>query len=152
LERDKPSAPLWLGYVPGHTDHPLQTVWSWFDFRWPIEPSIRFRKQQLHWTLPRFQDSQTCDRWTALVDLAFWQLFLARDLVQDQPLPWQKAQSILTPTRVLLSFASIFAQLGSPTRPPKARGKSPGWPTGRIRTRPRRHKPTKRSKKDANKT
>jgi hypothetical protein len=147
LERDKLPAPLWLGYVPGHTDHRLQVVWSWFDYRWPIEPSIRFRKQQLHWTLPRFQASQACDRWTTLVDLAFWQLFLARDLVQDQPLPWQKAQSTLTPTRVLHSFASLFAQLGSPTRSPKARGKSPGWPPGRVRTRPQRHQPTKRSKK-----
>lgn len=147
LERDKPSAPLWLGYVPGHTDQPLQTVWSWFDFRWPIEPSIRFRKQQLQWTLPRFQDAQACDRWTALVDLALWQLFLARHLVRDHPLPWQKAQSALTPTRVLRGFGSLFAQIGTPTRPPKTRGKSPGWPPGRLRTRPQRYKPTKRGKK-----
>jgi hypothetical protein len=146
LERDRPPAPLWLGYVPGYTDHPLQTVWSWFDYRWPIEPSIRFRKQKLYWTLPHFQDSQTCDRWTNLVDLAFWQLFLARHLVQDQPLPWQKAQKTLTPTRVLRAISDLFAQIGTPTRPPQTRGKSPGWPTGRPRTRPKRYKPTKRSK------
>lgn len=72
LERDNPPKPLWLGYVPGHTDHPVDVVWSWFDYRWPIEPSIRFRKQSLHWTLPRFQDSNLCDRWTHLVDLAYW--------------------------------------------------------------------------------
>jgi len=149
LERNNPPAPLWLGYVPGHTDHPLETVWSWFDYRWPIEPSIRFRKQKLYWALPHFQDSQTCDRWTNLVDLAFWQLFLARHLVQDQPLPWQKAQKALTPTRVLHAISDLFAQIGTPTRPPQTRGKAPGWPTGRQRTRPKRHKPTKRSKKTA---
>ncbi len=147
LERDKPRPPLWLGYVPGHTDQALEVIWSWFDYRWPIEPSIRFRKQKLHWALPRFQDSQTCDLWTALVDLAFWQLFLARHLVADQPLPWQKAQACLTPYRVLRNFPSLFGQIGTPARPPQARGKSPGWPPGRSRTRPQRHKPTKRGKK-----
>ena len=146
-ERDNPPAPLWLGYVPGHTDHPVEVVWSWFDYRWPIEPSIRFRKQKLHWTLPRFQDSHACDRWTNLVDLAFWQLFLARHLVQDQPLPWHKAQKALTPSRVLRAISTLFTQIGTPTRPPQTRGKSPGWPTGRPRTRPKRYKPTKRGKK-----
>jgi hypothetical protein len=150
LERDKPPAPLWLGYVPGHTDHPLEIVWSWFDYRWPIEPSIRFRKQKLYWTLPHFQHSQTCDRWTNLVDLAFWQLFLARHLVQDQPLPWQKAQKVLTPTRVLRAISDLFAQIGTPTQSPQTRGKAPGWPTGRQRTRPKRYKPTKRGKKMTN--
>jgi hypothetical protein len=146
-ERDKPPAPLWLGYVPGHTDQPLEVVWGWFDHRWPIEPSIRFRKQSLYWTLPRFQKSETCDRWTNLVDLAFWQLFLARSLVQDRPLPWQKPQAQLTPYRVKQSLGSIFGQFGTPTDPPQTRGKSPGWPPGRIRTRPQRFKPVKRSKK-----
>ena len=149
LERDKPPKPLWLGYLAGHTAYPVQEVWSWFDYRWPIEPSIRFRKQKLYWTLPHFQDSQSCDRWTNLVDLAFWQLFLARHLVQDQPLPWQKAQQVLTPTRVLHAISNLFAQIGTPTRPPQTRGKAPGWPTGRQRTRPKRYKPTKRSKKTA---
>lgn len=147
LARDKPPGPLWLGYVPGHTDHPLEVVWGWFDYRWPIEPSIRFRKQRLVWTLPRFRQSNTCDRWTALVDLAFWQLFLARPLVQDTPLPWQKPQARLTPYRVKQAVGSIFGQFGTPTAPPQTRGKSPGWPPGRLRTRPERFKPVKRSKK-----
>ena len=146
-ERDKPPGPLWLGYVPGHTDQPLEVVWGWFDYRWPIEPSIRFRKQSLFWMLPRFQKSKTCDRWTDLVDLAFWQLFLARPLVQDEPLPWQKPQARLTPYRVKQSLGSIFGQFGTPTTPPQTRGKSPGWPLGRLRTPPERFDPVKRRKK-----
>jgi len=146
LERDKPPKPLWLGYVPGHTDHSVEMVWTWFDYRWPIEPSIRFRKQSLYWTLPQFQDSDRCDRWTHLVDLAYWQLFLARPLVQDQPLPWQKPQTNLTPYRVKQGFGSTFSQFGTPAQPPQTRGKSPGWPTGRPRTKPQRYKPVKRSK------
>ncbi len=147
LERDKPPKPLWLGYVPGHTDHPLALVWSWFDYRWPIEPSIRFRKQSLYWTLPRFQDSDRCDRWTHLVDLAYWQLFLARPLVQDKPLPWHKPQTNLTPYRVKQGLGSIFSQFGTPAQPPQTRGKSPGWLTGRSRTKPKRYKPVKRGEK-----
>ena len=146
LERAKPPHGLWLGYVPGHTDQPLDMVWSWFDYRWPTEPSIRFRKQALHWTLPRFQDVEACDRWTQLVDVAYWQLFLARPLVQDQPLPWQKPQTTLTPYRVKQGFGSIFSQFGTPAQPPQTRGKSPGWPTGRPRTKPQRFKPVKRGK------
>ena len=146
LEREKPAPPLWLGYLDGPIAYPLRVVWSWFDYRWPIEPSIRFRKQKLHWTLPRFQDSQECDRWTNLVDLAYWQLFLARQLVNDQPLPWQKAQTILTPGRVLGQMGAILARIDSPAHPPQTRGKSPGWAKGRPRTRPQRYKVTKRGK------
>lgn len=146
-ERAKPSTPLWLGYQPGHIDYPLPEVWSWFDFRWPIEPSIRFRKQYLAWTLPAFQASDACDRWTHLVDIAYWQVFLAQQLVTDQPLPWQKAQARLTPGRVLHRLGTIFSQIGTPAQPPKTRGKSPGWLTGRRRQRPERYKPTKRAKK-----
>ena len=147
LERDKPPSPLWLGYVTGHTDYPLETVWSWYDYRWPIEPSIRFRKQTLQLTLPRFQDADTCDRWLNLVDFAYWQLFLARPLVQDNPLPWQKPQTALTPYRVKQGLAPIFCQIGTPALPPKTRGKSPGWPPGRPRTKPKQFKAIKRAKK-----
>jgi hypothetical protein len=147
LERPKPPDPLWLGYLPGHRDYPLQEVWSWFDFRWPIEPSIRFRKQYLAWTLPYFQTSEACDRWTNLVEIAYWQVFLARQFGSDQPLPWQKAQVCLTPGRILRSMGAIFSQIGTPAQPPKTRGKSPGWPKGRTRQRPERYKPTKRTKK-----
>lgn len=150
LERDTPPAPLWLGYLPDPTTAlkpDVRQIWSWFDYRWPIEPSIRFRKQQLNWTLPRFQDSDQCDRWTRLVELAYWQVFQARQIVQDQPLPWQKAQPVLTPTRVLRGLGAIFAQLGTPAQPPQPRGKSPGWPQGRPRPRPKRYKPIKRGRK-----
>ena len=150
LEREKPPEPLWLGYREGPIAYPLQEVWRWFEYRWPIEPSIRFRKQYLCWTLPAFQDSDECDRWTTLVDIAYWQLFLARQLVSDQPLPWQKAHPILPPGRVLRRIGAIFLLIGSPAQPPQTRGKSPGWPKGRPRTRPKRFKVTKRAKPKLN--
>jgi hypothetical protein len=70
-----------------------------------------------------------------------WQLWLARQLVAQRPLPWQKAQTKLTPGRVAQSFGSILALLGTPAGPPKLRGKSDGWIRGRKR-RPRIRYPT----------
>jgi hypothetical protein len=150
-EREKPAEPLWLAYVPApEQDHyPLREVWGWFTHRWPIEPSIRFRKQHLAWTLPHLQTAEACDRWTRLVDLAGWQLYLARNLVQDQPLPWQRSQTKLTPARVQRGLGALFAQFDSPAQPPKRRGKAPGWPAGRPRQRPQRYKPVKRGQSRA---
>ena len=149
LEREKPSKPFWLAYQPPPAQEPgdqaLSDLWYWYQHRWPVEPSIRFRKQYLHWTLPRFQEAGRCDRWTMLVSLAQWQLFLARGLVQDQPLPWQPAQENLTPERVLQSLGGLFRQIGTPAAPPQTRGKSPGWPAGRPRTRPQRYQVVKKT-------
>jgi hypothetical protein len=62
-----------------------------------------------------------------------WQLWLARHLVAQHPLPWQKSLVKLTPGRVAQSFGSILALLGTPARAPKVRGKSDGWIKGKPR-------------------
>jgi hypothetical protein len=151
LEREKPSRPFWLGYQPPPgqeaADQSLTTLWYAYQHRWPVEPSIRFRKQYLYWTLPRFQTLERCDRWTMLVTLAQWQLFLAREVVRDERLPWQPAQENLTPERVLQSLGGLFRQIDTPAQPPQPRGKSPGWPKGRPRTRKKRHRVVKKTKK-----
>ena len=148
LERDQPCDPFWLAYQPPPHQEPgdqkLEDLWLWYEWRWPVEPSIRFRKQHLHWTLPRFQTPERCDRWTMLVSIAQWELFLARDVVQDRPLPWQPAQEQLTPERTLQSVGAIFRQIGTPADEPQPRGKSPGWPEGVPRTRPKRHRVIKK--------
>jgi hypothetical protein len=146
LEREKPPQPIWLG-CQGSKTHSVKDAWLWFDHRWPIEPSIRFRKQKLHLSLPKLQDSARCDRWCWLVETAFWQLHLASSLGADNPLPWQKPQVNLTPTRTLRTFACLFAQIGSPTRPLQSRQNGIGWTKGRPRTRLPRFKPQRRNKK-----
>ena len=139
LEKDKPPKPIWLAwlapvFIPAHLTVDSNLIWQAYRHRWPVEPGIRFRKQRLGWTTPQFQHKETCDRWSWLIALAVWLLFLSRPIVEDQPLPWQKPQTQLTPQRVQQSLPLIFAQFGSPTRPPKTRGKSPGWQLGRPRT------------------
>lgn len=144
LEREKPPAALWLGYKPGHTDYPVDEVWSWFDWRWSIEPSIRFRKQGLFWTVPALQESQWCDRWAWLNQTAFWFLYLARPLVADQYLPWQKPVVNLTPARVKRAYPTLFGVIGTPAAPPQTRGNASGWPKGKPREQKERYRPVKR--------
>ena len=146
LERKNPPDPVWIGY-DGPKEKGVQTIWEWYNMRQPIEPAFRFRKQYLSWVRPQFQDSERCDRWTCLVNSAYWMIWLARDLVQDHPLPWQKSLSKLTPGRILRGMAALFTQIDTPACEPQTRGKSPGWPVGRRRTRPKRYEVVKRGKK-----
>ncbi len=48
-----------------------------------------------------------------------WELWLARDIVADHPLPWQKLLDNLTPGRVAQAMGSILATIGTPARSPK---------------------------------
>jgi hypothetical protein len=144
LERDKPPQAIWLAWlgpssIPAGIRLNVETIWRAYIARWPVEPGIHFRKETLGWTLPRFQSKEACDLWTELTAIATWILFLARSIVADMPLPWQKPQQHLTPQRVQQSLKPIFALIGSPARPPKQRGKSPGWPKGKRRTPKVRH-------------
>lgn len=148
-ERPKPPEALWLAWLSPEVIPPdivvtAHTLWSAYVQRWPIEPGVRFRKESLGWNLPRFQHAETGDTWTYLVALAHWMLFLARPIVEDTPLPWQKLQTHLTPQRVRQSLKPIFALIGSPAREPKRRGRPPGWPKGRPRTPKERHKVIKK--------
>jgi hypothetical protein len=150
LERTKPPAPIWLAWqAPPDTPEDLhitaKLIWQAYCHRWPVEPGIRFRKQRLGWNLPRFQHKETGDRWSWLVALAVWLLFLARPIVQDLPLPWQKPQCNLTPQRVQQSLTSIFEHFGSPVKCPKVRGIPPGWPNGRTRTPKQRFRVVKKA-------
>jgi hypothetical protein len=150
LEREKPPAALWLAWLapeplPAQITVTLETIWRAYVSRWPIEPSIHFRKEILGWTRPRFQTKEAGDRWTELTAIACWILFLARPIVADAPLPWQKPQQRLTPQRVQQSIRPIFGLIGSPARPPKTRGKTPGWPPGRQRTPKQRYSVVKKT-------
>jgi DDE superfamily endonuclease len=139
LECEKPPQALWLAWLPpvrfpAGVKISNETIWRSYSARWPVEAGFQFRKETLGWTLPRFQTKEAGDRWTELTALACWMIFLARSVVEDAPLPWQKHQQRLTPQRVQQSFPPIFAQIGSPARQPKRRGNAPGWPRGRPRT------------------
>jgi hypothetical protein len=128
------SKPMWLAFT-GLSMPTVTEVWRLYLRRFAIDHWYRFAKNRLHWTMPALSTPAQCDRWSDLMPIVTWQLWLARQLVVQRPLPWQKSQVKLTPGRVAQSFGSILAVLGTPALPPKLRGKSPGWIRGRKRRR-----------------
>jgi hypothetical protein len=128
------SKPLWLAWV-GEEMPPIEEVWRLYLRRFTIDHWYRFLKQRLHWTVPKLSTPKQCERWSDLMPLMTWELWLARDIVADNPLPWQKSSDKMTPGRVAQAMGSIFAVIGTPAQPPKPRGKSPGWKTDQPRKR-----------------
>lgn len=129
--------PLWLfwqgGRGPGQPD--LARLWQAYIRRFALEHTFRFCKQTLNWVLPRLRTPAQADTWSWLVLLAYTQLRLARPLVGDHRLPWQRPlpPERLTPGRVRqgLALRAIWAQVGTPASAPQPRGRSPGRPRGR---------------------
>jgi hypothetical protein len=123
---------LWFAWVG---EPPPPRWWLQYARRYPIDHWYRFAKGRLHWTLPQFATPQQCDRWSDLMPFLTWELWLARPVVQDCPLPWQKPQDRLSPGRVCQGMQNLLVTIGTPTRMCKSRGKAPGWPTGKPRAR-----------------
>lgn len=143
-ERAKPAAPLWLSWHG--PSQPPSVIWRAYVARWAVEPSIRVRKESLHWTQPRLGSLGAMGCWSIIVSIAMWVLYLARGLVADHGLPWQRAQEQKTPERVLAGMGELFGELGTPARAPQRRGKAPGWPTGRLRKRRERLRVVKKQR------
>jgi hypothetical protein len=123
----------WLGWE--NELYPSETVWFKYLRRFRVDHWYRFVKQRLHWTLPKLRTPEQSERWSDLMPLMSWQLWLARDLVIENRLPWQSASINLTPGRVAQSMFSVLVDIGTPTKMPKHRGKSPGGEKGKVRTK-----------------
>jgi hypothetical protein len=126
--------PLWLAWV-GEQIPRLDEVWQLYLRRFAVDHWYRFLKQRLHWTLPQLATPKQCERWSDLMPMMTWELWLARDIVSDNPLPWQKSIDKLTPGRVAQAMGAVLTVIDTPASPPKPRGKSPGWKTGQPRQR-----------------
>jgi hypothetical protein len=129
-----PLKPLWLIWL-GLQLPCLTTIWQQYLRRFAIDHWYRFAKQRLHWTLPQLATPESSQHWSDLMPLLSWQLWLARNEVQDSPLPWQKSLRNLSPGRTANAFAAVLAVIGTPAPAPKPRGKSPGWTPGQPRSR-----------------
>ncbi|EAZ89496.1 hypothetical protein CY0110_01595 [Crocosphaera chwakensis CCY0110] len=134
----KAAKPMWLAWI-GEEILSLKWIWELYLRRFAIEHWNRFVKQRLHWTKAKLGTTEKGQRWSHLMPILTWQLWLARDIIEDNPLPWQKPQvrEKLTPGRVAQSFSGLLTVIGTPAKPPKPRGKSPGWKKGKKAVRPR---------------
>lgn len=125
---------LWLWWS-GTGQPDLDVCWRAYLRRFDIEHTYRFAKSTLGWTTPALRTPEQADRWTWLVVVAYTQLRLARGLVDDMRLPWERprAPSLLTPSRVRRGFRRLHASIGTPAGPPKSHTPGPGRPTGTRR-------------------
>ena len=117
--------PLWLVWT-GERTMLLEEIWDQYLRRFGIEHWYRFAKQRLHWTMPSLKTPEQSERWSDLMPLMTWQLWLAKDLVTQYRLPWQSVTLNLSPGRVAQSMFSLLVEIGTPASAPKQRGKSSG--------------------------
>jgi hypothetical protein len=145
-ETRKPKA-LWLWFSGDDAQTDLDLLWRAYVRRFDLEHAIRFLKQTLGWTTPRVRHPEQADRWTWLVLMAYAQLRLARAIVGDRRLPWERPQRhrLLTPCRTLRGFAVLLAAVGTPAGAPKPCGRSPGRPKGRLCGPAKRYQALKKS-------
>ena len=125
---------LWLWWSgPGEPD--LELCFRAYLHRFDLEHTYRFAKNTLGWTTPSLCTPEQADRWTWLVVGAYTQLRLARGLVDDLRLPWERPRdpALLTPARVRRGFRRLRATIGTPARPPKSDTPGPGRPKGTRR-------------------
>jgi hypothetical protein len=134
--KTRPPKVLWLWWAgPGPLDLDLDLAWRAYVRRFDLEHTVRFAKQTLGWTTPRPRHPEQADRWTWLVLAGYTQLRLAREVVADKRLPWERPRppGRLTPVRVRRGFPRLLLTLSSPAATPKPSGRSPGRPKGSRR-------------------
>jgi hypothetical protein len=147
-ERRRKPRVLWLWWHGPQGEVPnLELIWRAYIRRFDLEHTFRFLKQTLGWTTPRVRHPEQADRWTWLVVAAFTQLRLARAHVADLRLPWERHYdpARLTPVRVHRVVSALLAELGTPAKPPKPCGRSPGRPKGRLSGRSKRYPALKKA-------
>lgn len=137
--------PLWLVFI-GEEFLSLELLWSKYLRRFAVDHWYRFIKQRLHWTMPALSTPHQGERWSDLMPLITWQLWLAKDIVEENYLPWQKPQKNLSPGRVAQSMLGLLVEIGTPAKSPKPRGKSTGWQPGKKRNKRTRYPVVKKRK------
>ena len=122
---------LWLWWS-GEGEPDLDRCWRAYLRRFDIEHGFRFVKGTLGWTTPSLCTPEQADRWTWLIVAALTHLRLARGLVADLRLPWERPRdpAQLTPARVRRGFRRLRVTIGTPASPPKSHIAGPGRPKG----------------------
>ena len=127
--------PLWLiaaGSRQGELS--LVDIWEAYRQRYDLEHFFRFGKQRL--LLTTYQTPVTAheEHWWQLGQLAYVQLWLIRDVVENLPRPWERylptaPTGPVSPATAQRRFAEVIRQIGTPAAAPKPRGN----PLGRTK-------------------
>ncbi|WP_091044662.1 NF041680 family putative transposase [Glycomyces sambucus] len=128
----------------------INTVWFAWLRRFDQEHFHRFIKQDLGWTVPAVRDPRAADTWTVIVMAVYLQLWLARDLVADHRLPWERPAlpGHCSPRRVRRGLRNLRGALTRPANVAKPTRPGPGRPKGaKNRRRAARHDPGKQTRR-----
>ena len=136
--------PMWLFWT-GPETVALEAICRMYLWRFAIEHAFRFMKQHLGLNAHCLTDPGSIERWMWLCALAYWQLLLMGQDVEDLCPAWypRKAKGPsrwLTPGQVQRSAGRFLVKLGSPADPPRPAGKGQGRAKG-YRPAPRKRYP-----------
>ena len=136
--------PMWLLWT-GPDPVALAELCKMYLWRFAIEHLFRFLKQNLGLNTSRSNSLVGTQQWMWLCALAYWQLLLMRDLVEDARPAWHPRfrdgkRKQLTPGQVQRAALGYLLQLGTPAKAPKVAGKGKGRSKG-YRPAPRKRYP-----------
>jgi hypothetical protein len=121
--------PMWLFWTGPHSVA-LSELCRMYLWRFAIEHLFRFLKQHLGLNSNRSPDLVSAQQWMWLCALAYWQLLLMRDAVQEDYPAWyprsRQQRTKLTPYQVQRSALAFLVELGTPASKPRPAGKGTG--------------------------
>lgn len=129
--------PLWL-IASGERrfELSLRDIFECYRQRFDIEHFFRFGKNKLLMNKSQTPDINHEEAWWQLTTIAYTQLYLARDLANNTPAPWEKylptfkSAKEISPTQVQKDFGRIIRTFGTPAKPPKHLKKATGRQKG----------------------
>jgi len=134
--------PLWIA-ITGKRRHEvsMETAYATYRQRYDIEHFFRFGKQKLLLNAFQTPDTEHEEAWWKFVPLAYIQLYLASNLAEALPKPWERyldeyrnpdnnKPGFQTPTQTQRAFGALLKQLDNPARPCVPRGKTQGRRAG----------------------
>jgi hypothetical protein len=134
--------PVWL-IVSGHRRLPAKQARKAYRRRPVGEHLFRFVKRHLLFEAAQMGSVEQDERWSTVVGLAYWNLYVNRDIVGRSVRPWERYKPIppvgqpASPSQARRSFGRLLPELGTPASAPRPRGKSPGRAKG-DRPQPRK--------------
>jgi hypothetical protein len=134
--------PLWLA-ISGRRYLPAEQARKAYKRRPVGEHLFRFVKQHLLFQAAQMGSVAQDERWSTVVGLAYWNLYVSRDVIERSIRPWERYKPAppvgrpATPSQARRGFGRLLPELGTPASAPQPRGKSPGRAKG-YRPQPRK--------------
>jgi hypothetical protein len=144
--------PLWLFWT-GPETIALQGLCLMYLWRFAIEHAFRFMKQHLGLVAHCLPDNDAIQRWMWFCALAYWQLLLMGQEVENLTAPWYPRRihngeaAWLTPGQVQRGATRFLLKLGTPAKPPRLAGKGHGRPKGYCPAPRQRYKVVRKGQK-----